>query len=294
MIDPVRRAVVAIMGPTASGKTALAVELALALGGELVNADSRQAIAGVEVAVCKPTEEELMGVPCHGLDWRRIGEPYSAAVFAHRAQEVMEAIWSRGKVPLVVGGTGLYIRGLLSGFDFGRLPASAAMRSGSSAALSELAPQVAAAVDLRNPRRVARALELARAGRRPVAVRPRWDAVRLAVQIEREDLRARIDARSRRLVDRPLAEEISRLRRQGLSDEVISGIAIGYREGLDWVDGRLSGVEAVHAISARTWRYARSQLTWLRSEPELTWVPSAAAAKELVSLVLRRDPVAAP
>ena len=91
-----------------------------------------------------------------------------------------------------------------------------------------------------------------------------------------------------------MAEEISRLRRQGLSEEVISGIAIGYREGLDWVDGRLSGVEAAHAISARTWRYARSQLTWLRSEPELTWVPSAAAAKELVSLVLRRDPVAAP
>jgi tRNA dimethylallyltransferase len=282
------------MGPTASGKTALAVELAVTIGGELVNADSRQAIAGVQVGVCKPTEEELMGVPCHGLDWRRIGEPYSAALFAHRAREVMDEIWSRGRVPIVVGGTGLYVRGLLSGFDFGRLPPSAVMRSGSSEALTELAPQVAAAVDLRNPRRVARALELARAGRRPVAEKPGWAAVRLAVRIERADLRARIDVRSRRLIADPLAEEIAHLRGQGIPDQVISGIAIGYREGLGWVDGRLSGAEAVRAISARTWRYARSQLTWLRSEPELSWMPSASAAEQLVSLFLGRDQVAAP
>ncbi len=294
MIDPGRQLVVAVMGPTASGKTALAVELALAVGGELVNADSRQAIAGVQVGVCKPTAEDLVGVPCHGLDWRRIGEPYSAALFAHRATEVMEEIWSRGKVPIIVGGTGLYVRCLLSGFDFGRLPPSTAMRSGSAESLWELAPQVAAAVDLRNPRRVARALELARAGRRPAAQKPQWAAVRLAVQVGREDLRARIDARSRSLVAQPLAEEIARLRGQGVPDRVIGEIAIGYREGLDWVDGRLSGAEAARAISTRTWRYARSQLTWLRSEPELSWVRSVTYARQLVSLRLRQDPVAAP
>jgi tRNA dimethylallyltransferase len=294
MSDAHRRSVVAVMGPTASGKTALAVALAVTIGGERVTADSRQAIAEVQVGVCKPTADELMGVPCHGLDWRRIGEPYSAALFAHRAREVMDEIWSRDRVPIVVGGTGLYVRGLLSGFDFGQLAPSAAMRSGSSQALTELAPQVAAAVDLRNPRRVARALELARAGRRPVAERPGWAAVRLAVQIERDDLRARIEARSRRLIAGPLAEEIAHLRGRGLSDQVIGGIAIGYREGLDWVDGRLSGAEAARAISARTWRYARSQLTWLRSEPELSWVPSATAAGQLVSLFLGRDPVVVP
>jgi tRNA dimethylallyltransferase len=293
VIEAGRQVVVAVMGPTASGKSALAVELALAFGGELVNADSRQAIAGVRVGVCKPTAEELMGVACHGLDWRQIGEPYSAALFTRRAGLLMDEIWARGKVPIVVGGTGLYVRSLLGGFDFGRLPPTAAVRSASSAALSQLAPQVAAAVDLRNPRRVARALELARAGRRPAARKPRWAAMRIAIQIGREELRARIDARARGLIAEPLAEEIARLRDQGVPDQVIGGIAIGYREGLAWVDGRLSGAEAALAISGRTWRYARSQLTWLRSEPELTWVSSVAAATELVSRLLRPDPVGA-
>ncbi len=291
MIDNIQRAVVAVMGPTASGKTSLAVDLALSFGGELINSDSRQAIAGVQVGVCKPTAEELLGVPCHGLDWGRIGERYSAALFAQRARQVMAEIWSRGHLPIVVGGTGLYVRGLLSGFDFGRLPPSTGLRGGSAEALSELAPRVAAAVDLRNPRRVERALELVRAGRQPVAQRPEWAAVRLAVQIQREDLRARIDARSRRLVAAPLAEEIARLRGEGWPDQVISEIAIGYREGLAWMDGRLSTADAAQAISGRTWRYARSQLTWLRSESELTWVTSAPAAEQVVSLTLRREPV---
>ena len=284
----------AIMGPTASGKTALAVQLALAFGGELVNADSRQAIAGVRVGVCKPTAAELLGVPCHGLDWRQIGDPYSAAEFARRARKALDEIWSRGNLPIVVGGTGLYVRGLLGGFDFGQLPSSPALRSGSSESLSSLAPEVAARVDLRNPRRVARALELSRAGRQPAAQKPQWTTVRLAIQIERGDLRERIEARAHGLIGQPLAEEITRLRARGVADEVISGIAIGYREGLAWLDGHISGVQAVSAISSRTWRYARSQLTWLRSEPELTWVSSTTDAEQLVSLVWRPDPVATP
>ncbi len=294
MIGGDRRSVVAIMGPTASGKTALAVQLALAFGGELVNADSRQAIAGVRVGVCKPSAAELLGVPCHGLDWRQIGEPYSAAEFALCARKVLDEIWSRGSLPIVVGGTGLYVRGLLGGFDFGELPSSPALRSASPGLLSTVAPEVAAAVDLRNHRRVARALELARAGRQPAAQKPQWTATRLANRIERGDLRKRIEARAHGLIGQPLADEITRLRVQGLSDDVISGIAIGYREGLAWLDGHLSGVEAADAISRRTWRYARSQLTWLRSEPELTWVSSATEAEQLVSLVLRREPVATP
>ncbi|MGC8474028.1 MAG: tRNA (adenosine(37)-N6)-dimethylallyltransferase [Candidatus Dormibacteria bacterium] len=281
------------MGPTASGKTALAVQLALAFGGELVNADSRQAIAGVRVGVCKPTPAELLGVRCHGLDWRQIGEPYSAAEFAVRARKVLDEIWSRGKLPIVVGGTGLYVRGLLGGFDFGELPSSPATRSGSPEVLARLAPERAAGVDLRNPRRVARAVELARAGRQPGAQTPQWAAMRLAIQIERGELRTRIEARAQGLVGEPLAEEITRLRAQGVADEVISGVAIGYREGLAWVDGHLSGVQAARAISGRTWRYARSQLTWLRSEPDLTWVRSTKDAKQLVSLLLPRDRVAA-
>ncbi len=270
------------MGPTASGKTALSVQLALRLGGELINADSRQAIAELRVGVCKPTAEELCGIPCHGLDWRALGQPYSAALFAGRAREAITGIWARGRLPIVVGGTGLYVRALLTGFDFGRLPPSPAPSEGTVESLRRLAPDVAARVDLSNPRRVERALALARAGRRPTVNPPGWSAVRLAIEVERPELRRRIESRAQRLVSQELADEVSTLRRQGWPDQVIADSAIGYREALAWVDGRLAASLAAAAIASRTWRYARAQLTWLRSEPDLTWVAGAAAAEAAI------------
>jgi tRNA dimethylallyltransferase len=113
------RHVLAVMGPTASGKTRLAVALARAIQGDLVNADSRQSIAELAIGVCKPTSAELQGITCHGLGWSELSVPFSAAAFRERAIEVMAEIWDCGRIPVVVGGTGLYIRALLGGFDFG-------------------------------------------------------------------------------------------------------------------------------------------------------------------------------
>jgi tRNA A37 N6-isopentenylltransferase MiaA len=113
------RHVLAVMGPTASGKTRLAVALARAIQGDLVNADSRQSIAELAIGVCKPTSAELQGIICHGLGWSELSVPFSAAAFRERAIEVMAEIWDCGRIPVVVGGTGLYIRALLGGFDFG-------------------------------------------------------------------------------------------------------------------------------------------------------------------------------
>ncbi|HUY08829.1 MAG TPA: tRNA (adenosine(37)-N6)-dimethylallyltransferase MiaA [Candidatus Dormibacteraeota bacterium] len=291
--------VVAVMGPTASGKTWSAVALARALDGELVNADSRQAIAELSVGVCKPTSEDLQGVPCHGLDWGHLGRRFTVVDYVPMARTAVEAIAGRGRVAVVVGGTGLYLRSLLQGFDFGGLrpgPGCAVMATPATsdddlsahplAELRDLDPERASTVDAKNPRRVARALELARRGARPGQLSPGWRSRKLALRVDAGRLRARIEARSERLVGDGLALEVESLLRHGYSAPVLAGCAIGYAEVLDWLSGRCQRVEAVERVVLRTWRYARAQMTWLRSEVDLVWIDADASPDEVLGQCL--------
>lgn len=277
------RRLVAVVGPTASGKTELAVALAESLAGELVNADSRQALAEVAVGVCKPTSEELRGIPCHGLAWRHLGQPFTAVDFVQRADPVLEAVWGRGRIPIVAGGTGLYIRALLSGYDFGRVspPAGESGRAPlpdpntlkeNIAELTRLAPEMAQRVDLHNPRRVGRALELARAGASPSRLAPVWSAVKIGCRVEPGGLRARIQSRAERIMGPELQAEVAGLLQAGYSAETIGGAAIGYAEALAWMAGDCSREQATQELASRTWRYAKAQRTWLRSEPGVVWI----------------------
>jgi tRNA dimethylallyltransferase len=293
------RHVLAVMGPTASGKTRLAVALARAIQGDLVNADSRQSIAELAIGVCKPTSAELQGITCHGLGWSELGVPFSAAAFRERAIEVMAEIWDCGRIPVVVGGTGLYIRALLGGFDFGgvgpdperqRSLASgeeeAAMAVSATRSLAQVDPERAGSVDLRNPRRTIRAAELARAGAKPGRVSPGWVTQKFACRVSSAQLRARIAIRSEQLMAEPLAKEVEGLLRRGFSPTLLARSAIGYAEAVDWLAGQCSRQEAVERVISRTWRYARAQMTWLRSEPGLTWVDAEASPEEMVSRCL--------
>lgn len=270
------RRLVTVVGPTASGKTRLAVQMAHHLDGELVNADSRQAIRELSVGVCKPTAVELEGIPCHGLDWRRLGDHFTASDFVDRARPILESIWSRGRIPLVVGGTGLYVRALVSGFDFGRMPTP--LGGGSRGGIEDVewlraqAPDLAATVDVRNPRRVARAVVLAASGRRVGAAPNPWRTVQLGCGPDRGELRRRIERRSRQLVGEELALEIDLLRRRGYPDSVIADAAIGYREAVEWMAGTLGREAATDLVALRTWKYARQQLTWWRREEGIVWL----------------------
>jgi tRNA dimethylallyltransferase len=288
--------VLAVMGPTASGKTRLAVALAKALDGELINGDSRQSVAELSVGVCKPTSSELQGVPCHGLNWSHLGRPFTVAEYVVQANRALTEIAGRGRLPLVVGGTGLYIRALLGGFDFGGVAPSPERTSSTTVLaasdpdpaaqridLQELAPERAAAVDMSNPRRVARALELARAGARPGQRNRLWGSQRLACRLDPRPLRARIEHRSEQLMGAALADEVQALLEAGFSEQVLSRCAIGYAEALDWMAGRCRREEAVQRVSHRTWRYARAQMTWLRSEPDLLWVEAEAGPADMLA-----------
>lgn len=291
--------VLAILGPTASGKTRLSVALARELGGELVNADSRQAISELAIGVCKPTADELGGVKCHGLDWSNLGHPFSAAVYRTLAAAAIEEIADRGRTAILVGGTGLYIRALLGGFDFGRVAPTAprpvtrgahsdrldlAARAGRD--LLRLDPQRALEVDLENPRRVIRAAELARAGARAGQVPPAWSALRIGCRVGGPELRSRIEARSEQLIGEPLRQEVESLQSQGFSADLLSRSAIGYSEAVDWARGHCTREEAVDRLVARSWRYAKAQLTWLRSEPDVVWVDAAVSPDEMVQQCL--------
>ncbi len=298
---------VAVMGPTASGKTRLAVALAREIGAELVNADSRQAIAELSIGVCKPTSEELSGVVCHGLMWSHLGRPFSVAEYRAQAAASVENVIRRGRTAIVVGGTGLYVRALFSGFDFGAVAPTTSRGVGGESAKEDGPPAMAAARELRcldperatltdmnNPRRVNRALELARAGAHPSHALPTWDAVKLGCRVSPPALRRRIESRSDQLMANPLLTEVRELQSLGFSKEVVRHSAIGYAEALDWSEGRCQRDEAVERVVVRTWRYAKAQMTWLRSEPNLVWVDAEESSEAMVDQCIAAMEAAQP
>ena len=277
--------VVCIVGPTASGKSALALELADRLGGEIVSADSRQIYRGLDVGTAKPTPAERVRIPHHCLDLVDPGESFDVARFRTAAAGAIAAIAARGHVPLVVGGTGLYVRALLRGLCPAppRAPAlraelEAAVAAEGSAALhrrlAALDPAAAARVAPRDTVRIVRALEVALATGVPLsrwqaehrfAERP-YDALVIGLARPTAELDARIAARANAMVAAGFLDEVRALVARGVVVD-----AVGYREMLACVDGRTDVATAVAATVRATRRCAKRQRTWFRREPDVVW-----------------------
>jgi tRNA dimethylallyltransferase len=284
-------------GPTATGKTALAVALAERLGAaELVNADSRQVIRGLVVGTCAPTAPELRGARCHLLGVREPGEPFTVADWVRLAREAVGEIRGRGAVPVVVGGTGLYISALVDGLDLGDVSPDPELRArrtvaaerpeGLAALAAELGrrdPAGAAAVDLRNPRRVVRALEILD-GRGTLAARgrqPSAPATMVVLDAAPELHRRLVEARGRRLLaSGALVAEVEAAMDRGVAREALETAGIGYREALALRDGRLDAAAAAGLLVRRTLRYAKAQRTWFRRDPRFRWLERGAGAPD--------------
>ena len=280
---------VVVTGPTASGKTELALALARRLDGEIVNADSQQVYRGLDAGTAKPTPEQRAAVPHHLLDVVEPGDRMDAARFQALADAAIADVAARGRVPVVAGGTGLYIRALLHGVAAapGRDPAlraeleELAAREGRAALHRRLAavdPQAAARIGPNDLVRVVRALEMAAGGRTQTDVfsahrfsETRHRARLLALDLPRAVLHARIEARVPRLFEAGLLPEVERLasRRGGA---LPARLPIGYAEAAEVVAGRLDQAEAVRRIQAAHRRYARRQISWLRREPGVEWL----------------------
>ncbi len=300
---------IVICGPTASGKTAVAVELCLAIGGEVISADSMQVYRGMDIGTAKPTAAEMHGVPHHMLGVAPPDEPCSAALYRERATEAIEAVNARGNVPVVCGGTGLYIDALTRPMGFfargdsgvrGPLEAAAAEPGGKErlhATLREIDPESAARLHVNDVRRVVRALEVYRLTGRTLTQQRALDRARdgayrgrlFGLSWPREVLYRRIDRRVDQMMADGLADEVRRLLDAGLAEGTTAMQGIGYKEIARALAGECGLDEAVERVKQATRNYAKRQLTWFRRDERVVWIEAEGrSARDISREILAR------
>ena len=283
--------IICIAGPTASGKTALAVELAKSFNGEVVSCDSMQIYKRMDIGTAKPTLEEREGIPHHMLDICEPDEDFSVSKYCEMATPIVDDIIARGKTAIIAGGTGLYMDSLIKGNDFAPFPATGHRQRleeklnavGLDAMIAELAAIDPESVDRaqKNPRRIIRALEvfyetgetITSHNLKTQAIPPRYSPLWLGLDFEpRKLLYDRIDLRVGIMLEMGLEKEIRDLLSSGIPATCTAMQAIGYKEFVDALDGRCTMEEAADQVRQSSRRYAKRQLTWFRRNPNMNWL----------------------
>ena len=283
--------IICIAGPTASGKTSLAVEIAKFTNGEVVSCDSMQIYKRMTIGTAKPVPEEMDGIPHHMIDVAEPEEDFSVSKYCEMATPIVEDILSRGKTAVIAGGTGLYMDSLIRGNDFAPFPATGhrerleekLAKAGLDAMLAELAavdPE-AAERSQRNPRRIIRALEvfyetgetITAHNLRTQAIPPRFDPLWIGLDFEpRQLLYDRIDLRVDIMLKQGLVEEIRALLASGIPESCTAMQAIGYKEFVAALKGRISIEEAAEEVKKASRHYAKRQLTWFKRNKNIHWL----------------------
>ncbi|MBE1553383.1 tRNA (adenosine(37)-N6)-dimethylallyltransferase MiaA [Sporosarcina limicola] len=296
--------VIAIVGPTASGKTALSVQLAKAIGGEIINGDSMQVYKGLDIGTAKITAEEMDGIPHHLFDVKEPTESFSVAEYQTEVRNWIQAIRDRGKIPIIVGGTGLYIQSVLFDFRFTEQAADIEVRGRLERELEErgadhlyeklvaIDPKSAEKIHPNNHRRLVRALEIIEVTGRTkddhedgAGHAPLYDYLIVGLQLERDVLYERIHQRVDRMMENGLLEEAQTLWDEGIRS-VQSVQAIGYRELHQFIEGGLSLDETVDLIKKNTRNYAKRQMTYFRNKLEIAWLDAATGTKKSLKGIL--------
>jgi tRNA dimethylallyltransferase len=283
--------VIAVVGPTAAGKSELSLGLALALGGEVVNADSMQLYAGMDIGTAKLSPAQRRGVPHHLLDIWDVREAASVATYQRLAREAIAGIHARGRVPVLAGGSGLYLRAALDNLEFpgtdaavrDRLEAELATAGAGAlhARLAALDPVAATAILPSNGRRIVRALEVIEVAGRPfAAVLPEYESpyavVQLGLRVGRGELDRRIAERTERMWRAGLVGEVAALEKAGLREGRTAGRALGYAQVLRSLAGEYDEDEARAQTILATRRFARRQEAWFRRDPRVIWLDADA------------------
>ncbi len=296
---------VVILGPTGVGKSQLALRLARRLDGEILSADSRQVYRYMDIGTAKPSPEERKLVPHHLIDLVDPDEEFNLALFLELANRKLEEVRSRGRLPLLVGGTGLYIWAFLEGWRLPHTPPNPELRKeleerarveGIDSLYQELwevDPEAARKIDPRNVRRVIRALEVYRvSGRRfsELSQRSKLKAgvLIIGLHLPRPELYRRIDLRVEEMIQKGLVEEVRWLLEQGYSPSLPSMSGVGYRQICQYLRGELSLPEAVQRIKYETHRFARHQYAWFRLEDErIHWLEAGEGVEEQALRLIR-------
>ncbi len=299
--------VIVIAGPTASGKTGLSVEVAKQLHTEIVSADSMQIYKGMNVGTAKVTPDEMSGIPHHMIDIVSPMENYNVSRYVEEAKPIVDDILSRGKIPVIAGGTGLYINSLVYGYDLAPIPSNDGIREeisklyeekGGEFLLEELRkidPKTAERLHPNNARRLIRALEVYRISgttisdqeeRTKNAPKP-YDVKFFVLDTDRDKLYDRINRRVDIMLENGLVEEVKTLLGQGIPKTNTSMQAIGYKEIVEYLDGYLTLDEAVEKLKMESRRYAKRQLTWFRRNEGANWLEASLSKEELAEKILK-------
>ena len=281
-----------LTGPTAVGKTGLSIDLAEAVGGEIISADSMQVYRHMDIGSAKVTEREMRGIPHHLIDVLDPTEEFNVVAFQQLAKEAISGIYERGHIPIVVGGTGFYIQALLYDIDFTQNDEDTALRSrleelaatqGSKALyeqLRQIDPESCEIIHAHNVKRVIRAIEFYEKTGTKISEHNKqqrkhtspYNFAYFVLTDDRNRLYGRIEARVDRMLDEGLVDEVSALAAAGCTRDMVSMQGLGYKEILDYLDGRCTLEEAIYRMKRDTRHFAKRQLTWFRRERSVIWV----------------------
>lgn len=289
---------VILTGPTAVGKTALSIKLASEIGGEIISADSMQVYRQMDIGSAKIKPEEMGGIPHHLIDILEPEEEFNVCLFEKLALEAMEQIYERGHIPVVVGGTGFYIQALLYQIDFTEEETDTAYRDklwqlGEEKGnhylhelLRKVDPESAEEIHENNRKRVIRALEFYENSGKPISTHNKeqrqktsaYNSCYFVLTDDRKKLYERIESRVDQMLSKGLVDEVRTLKERGCNASMVSMQGLGYKEILEYLDGRCSLLEAVEKIKKETRHFAKRQLTWFRREKDVIWIDKQAFA----------------
>ncbi|MTI79487.1 MAG: tRNA (adenosine(37)-N6)-dimethylallyltransferase MiaA [Firmicutes bacterium] len=287
-----KKPILAIVGPTATGKTAVGVQLALHLNGEIVSTDSMLVYKGMDIGTAKPTTEERQGVPHHMIDVVMPNEDYSVAKYQQEAERVVATIHNSGKLPILVGGTGLYLRAVVDKYNFESPMTDENLRHQLQILsqekgkdwlhhqLAEVDPEAAEKIHQNNVRRVIRALEVYKlTGKRFSSLQKadyqpniKYNTLIVGLTMPREILYQRIEKRVDKMLEMGLVSEVDKLLQQGVNPTATSMQGLGYKEIAAYLKGELSLDKAVELIKRDTRRFAKRQFTWFKRDPRIHWI----------------------
>ncbi len=275
-----------IVGPTASGKSDLAVELALRHNGEVISADSRQVYKGLDIGTGKITAEEMKGIPHHCLDIADPEERFTAMDWKKAAEKALQDIASRGKLPIVCGGTGFYISALVDDLGFPEVEADMQEQQKLEALsteelfeeLKKLDPARAATIDLKNKRRLSRSIVIARKLgyvpelRKPEATESKYDPVMIGISMSSTQLKKRIRDRLVSRIESGMIDEAKRLHSAGLSYERMDELGLEYRYMAEYLQNKLMMPDLIETLAVRIGQYAKRQITWFKKDARIRWI----------------------
>jgi len=291
----------AIVGPTATGKTDLSVRVARNLGAEIVSADSMLVYRHMNIGTAKPTPEETKGVPHHLIDVADPGEMYNVSRYSHSAVKVIELLHRRKKLPILVGGTGLYVKAVIDGYNFSKVGTDPELREkltkecenlGSEALhhrLKKVDPETAARLHTNDVKRVIRALEVFYLSGRTLSSdagkleKSPYNILMYGLTMDRKELYSRIEQRVDKMLGQGLVDEVKGLLDKGYSSSLTSMQGLGYKEIILYLNGALSLGEAVDLLKMNTRRFAKRQLTWFRRDGRIRWIDVGQRTAEEVS-----------